>query len=251
MGWVGSLLKNQRGKADITMTKTILNLGILTSSWLLVLCGCDRKLQDRTNVDARNTEHRSSHQTEHNSPEKSTIVASGESSRSNSESDQLADEQKQIFSSIPAGSMLSAEALARLSALVPRLKASGRFWDAIGAVPPDQLSHFRDVILSELRNLDHQNGSYVNPEFRNAYRVSRWLRDPEVAVIAFGQLQREKPFVYPQESPVKGWPTAEHTDCFEETKEFSPLPWSSWLMSKRCGLIARCWHRLQMIRSAF
>ncbi len=194
------------------MIKTYLNLGILASSGLLVLCGCDRKSPDRTNVEVRGAEHHSSRQTEHNSPEKSEIVASGGGSASNSNSGQLADELKQIFSSIPAGSMLSAEALARLSALVPRLRASGRFWNVIGAVPPDQLSHFRDVIMSDLRGLGYQDGSYVNPEFRNAYRVSRWLHDPEVASIAFEQLQKEKPFVYPQQSPVKDWPTAEHTE---------------------------------------
>ena len=183
-------------------------------AWLILFVpiGCDQDSHKRISADEQKPEMPASEQLEQIRSEKTAISEKDVRQAHNSESGKLTDELRQIFSASPAGSKLSEENLSQLSALVPHLIASGRFWDVIGAVPPVQLSHFRDVILSQLENLQYKNGSYVNPQFRNAYRVAHWLGDPEVATIAFKQLLKEKPFVYPRESPVNGWPTAEHTD---------------------------------------
>jgi hypothetical protein len=179
---------------------------------LLLLCGCDEKSQKYHASENRNIKDRPYRETGSSSPEETKVPPPKGATVSDPEINDLKDVLKRIFSSSPPGAKLSLEDLDSLAALVPRLRAAGMFWDAIGAVPAEQLPTFKKAILEELDNLEFQDGSYEFAKLSNAYRVAGWLRAPEVAAIAFGQLQRQKPFVYPQESPVKGWPTARETE---------------------------------------
>ncbi|GAA5120439.1 hypothetical protein GCM10023212_14070 [Luteolibacter yonseiensis] len=193
---------------------TFLSSGISAGFGLFLLCACDGSRKEGNNVAGRDPGNNPSGQIGNAAGEKDPTPSqsSKDSQVTGTEKDELSDELRRIFPPSQPGSELSPENLARLGELVPRLRAEKRFWDVIGAVSPGQLPHFRDAILADLRNLDYQNGSYVNPDLRNAYRVANWLRDKEVASTAFAQLEKEKPFIFPKESPLKDWPTAEHAE---------------------------------------
>ena len=190
----------------------ILILCVLISCGLFLFYSFVPTARHRSGIESENVEPLSSSQIKKSLTTDSTIQAQREIASPNSDDIQLRDELRQIFTQTPVGKTLSLDNITRLMTLVPRLKSVGMFWDTIGAVPAEQLSHFRGIILTELKSLDYRNGSYVNPQFRTAYSVSYWLHDSAVATIALEQLQNQNAFVYPRESQVKGWPTANDTE---------------------------------------
>jgi hypothetical protein len=194
------------------MNKGILNIGILASVSLSMLVSCDKKSQETHKSENRNFESQPHKQVGPSQAEASTTHIAKGNFVSVSVNDKLTNDLREIFSSRPAGELLSQQQLDRLTELIPDLRASEKFWDAIGAVPLEQLPQFREEILGELKSLEFKDGSFMYSKLANAYLTSCRLRDSQVAVIAFDQLQRQKPFVYPPEYAINGWPAASDTE---------------------------------------
>jgi hypothetical protein len=95
-----------------------------------------------------------------------------------------------------------------LVTLMPEIKALGRFWKWVAAVPPSQRIAFRNEILAELRALKPSPGPDVASVYRDAFTTAKGMRDPEVAQIALEQLPLVRVYRFPSEPPPEGWPIA-------------------------------------------
>jgi len=92
-----------------------------------------------------------------------------------------------------------------LRELSPELHAHGTFWKWIGTLPPDERAPFRDYIVSYLKELKPAPGQPVDPQFRDAYRIAKELKDPEIARIALQHLPFVDTYHFPKTPPTGGW----------------------------------------------
>jgi hypothetical protein len=122
--------------------------------------------------------------------------------------DELLKEAGALILTKNGGGKMDKDALARLKAMIPRLRESGALWTVIEMIPTEQRSEFRDTIYESLRSLAPKPGQAIDPEYKSAFETAEFRKDPEVARIALEQLPLVPPYQFPETPLPADWPNA-------------------------------------------
>jgi len=138
----------------------------------------------------------------------------GDSQLGRGEIDALKTEALALVSDKTKEGELTKEALSHLLPMTPKLQAYGLFWQVAAFIPDRQLVSFRKAIYESLRALVPKPGQPIDPEYKRAFQKAGYLRDPEVASIAFDQLPLVPSYHFPDKPIPTGWPsiTPENTE---------------------------------------